>query len=87
MEVFFRNKGEKFKGGNPWGGISLDDNTGILYVTTGNPANYFIGVDRPGLNEYTNSVIAIDINKRKNYGNFKKLPMTYGILTFLLHQY
>ena len=52
--------------------ISLDDNTGILYVTTGNPANYFIGVDRPGLNEYTNSVIAIDINKKKELWKFQE---------------
>lgn len=71
-KYFFRNKGEKFKGGNPWGGISLDDNTGILYVTTGNPANYFIGVDRPGLNEYTNSLIAIDINKKKELWKFQE---------------
>ena len=47
------------------GGISLDDKEGILFITTGNPQNYFIGVDRPGKNEYTNSVIAIDIDKKE----------------------
>ena len=35
-KYFLRKKGEKFKGGNPWGGISLDDKEGILFITTGN---------------------------------------------------
>ena len=55
-----RSGGKKYnnlKGGNPWGGISLDNKRGVLFITTGNPENYFIGVDRPGENEYTNSEI------------------------------
>ena len=71
-KYFLRKKGEKFKGGNPWGGISLDDKEGILFITTGNPQNYFIGVDRPGKNEYTNSVIAIDIDKKKEIWKFQE---------------
>ena len=31
-----------------------------------------IGVDRPGLNEYTNSVIAIDIDKKKELWRFQE---------------
>lgn len=71
-KYFLRNKDEKFKGGNPWGGISLDNKRGVLFITTGNPENYFIGVDRPGQNEYTNSVIAIDIDKKKELWKFQE---------------
>ena len=34
-------KYDNLKGGNPWGGISLDEKRGIVYVTTGNPSKYF----------------------------------------------
>lgn len=61
-----------FKGGNPWGGISLDENRSILYVTTGNPSSFFIGVDRPGSNLYANSVIAIDLTKKKKLWHFQE---------------
>ena len=71
-KYLLRKKGDKFKGGNPWGGISLDEKKGIIFITTGNPQNYFIGVDRPGLNEYTNSVIAIDIDKKKELWKFQE---------------
>ena len=71
-KYFLRKKKEKFKGGNPWGGISLDNKRGVLFITTGNPENYFIGVDRPGENEYTNSVIAIDIDKKKELWKFQE---------------
>jgi len=71
-KYYLRNKGEKFKGGNPWGGISLDEKRGIIFITTGNPENYFIGVNRIGSNDYTNSIIAIDINKKKEIWKFQE---------------
>ena len=63
-----RNGGKRYdySGGNPWGGFSLDKERGIAYLTTGNAGRYFNGVNRPGKNEYANSIIAIDIvNKKK----------------------
>ena len=71
-KYYFRNKGENFKGGNPWGGISIDEKRGIIFVTTGNPENYFVGVNRLGLNDYTNSIIAIDVNKKKELWKFQE---------------
>lgn len=59
-------------GGNPWGGISLDGNRGILYITTGNPSAYFDGSRRPGHNKYSNSVIAFDINKKEIIWDFQE---------------
>ncbi|MFT6915432.1 MAG: quinoprotein glucose dehydrogenase [Motiliproteus sp.] len=49
------------KGGNPWGGMALDSERQIAYVTTGDPAPILVGTDRPGRNQHANSVIAIDI--------------------------
>ena len=58
--------GVKFNnaGANSWGGISADIKRGILYFTTGNPHHYFDGTQRPGNNQYSNSVIAVDLEKR-----------------------
>ena len=66
-----RNGGKRYdySGGNPWGGISADTRRGIVFVTTGNAGFYFNGVNRPGNNKYSNSVIAIDVfNKKKAVG-------------------
>ena len=58
--------GVKFNnaGANSWGGISADIKRGILYFTTGNPHHYLDGTRRPGNNQYSNSVIAVDLEKR-----------------------
>ncbi len=66
--------GKKFinNGYNPWGGISLDDKRGILYFTTGNPHFYFDGTLRPGDNPRSNSIIAVDINKKKIAWSFQE---------------
>ena len=67
-----REKNSNYGGGNPWGGISADTERGIVYLTTGNPDNYFIGVKRPGKNLYANSVIAIDIKNKKELWKFQE---------------
>jgi len=65
-------KYNNLKGGNPWGGISLDESRGIVYVTTGNPVNYFDGTNRPGLNYNSNSIIAISIDEKKQLWSFQE---------------
>jgi len=64
---------ENFLRGNPWGGISADDTRGIVYITTGNPAPDYIGVDRPGDNLFANSIIAIDIKNKKKIWHFQEI--------------
>ena len=59
-------------GSNQWGGISADTQRGILYFTTGNPHFYFDGTRRPGKNEMSNSVIAVDLNKKRVLWNFQE---------------
>ena len=70
-----RNGGKRYdySGGNPWGGFSLDKVRGIAYVTTGNAGRYFNGVNRPGKNEYANSIVAIDIKNKKRLWNFQEV--------------
>jgi alcohol dehydrogenase (cytochrome c) len=47
-------------GGATWTSYALDEVTGTLYVTTGNPGPDFVIELRPGDNLYTNSVLALD---------------------------
>lgn len=47
-------------GGATWTSYALDELTGTLYVTTGNPAPDFVLELRPGDNLYTNAVLALD---------------------------
>ena len=47
-------------GPSAWGAMSVDEEAGTVFVPTGNPADSFVGVDRPGDNLYANSVIALD---------------------------
>ncbi len=63
-----------YSGGNPWGGISADIERGIIFVTTGNAGFYFDGVNRPGDNKYSNSIVAIDIINKKKLWDFQEIP-------------
>lgn len=47
-------------GGATWTSYALDELTGTLYVTTGNPGPDFVVELRPGDNLYTNAVLALD---------------------------
>ena len=72
---YFRYGGKRFdySGGNPWGGISADVDRKILYVTTGNAGRFYEGINRPGPNKYSNSIIAIDIEKKKLLWEFQEV--------------
>jgi len=62
-----------YKGGHPWGGISADEERKIIYITTGNPDKYFTGINRPGKNKYSNSIIAIDLSSKKKLWDFQEV--------------
>tara|TARA_Y100000590_G_scaffold82585_1_gene92025 strand:- start:1026 stop:3044 length:2019 start_codon:yes stop_codon:yes gene_type:complete len=61
-----------FKSGVPWGGISSDNKNGIVYLTTGNPKPYYVGIKRPGKNLFSNSIIAFDIRNKKMLWHFQE---------------
>lgn len=62
-----------YRGGHPWGGISADEERKIVYITTGNPDKYFTGINRPGKNKYSNSIIAISLNTKKKLWDFQEV--------------
>lgn len=53
-------EGNPPSGGGIWTSLGYDDETGVLYVPTGNPAPDFDIEKRQGDNLYVNSIIAID---------------------------
>lgn len=76
QKKYFRYGGKRFDydGGNPWGGISADLERKILFISTGNSARFYDGINRPGNNKFSNSVIALDINKKKILWDFQEVP-------------
>ncbi|MEH7383763.1 PQQ-binding-like beta-propeller repeat protein [Bacillus sp. JJ1533] len=52
-------------GGAVWMLPSVDEETGTLYFSAGNPAPDFYGERRPGANPHTNSVLAVDADTGK----------------------
>ncbi len=47
-------------GGSAWGLMTLDNRTGLLYFSTGHPADVYDASLRPGPNLYTDSVVALN---------------------------
>ncbi|MBB6638309.1 PQQ-binding-like beta-propeller repeat protein [Cohnella thailandensis] len=47
-------------GGTVWNPVAIDEETDIMYFSTGNPAPDFYGENRPGDNPYTDSVVAVN---------------------------
>jgi len=62
-------KNKKERGSFIWGGISYDEKRNLVFATVGSPRfiNDFVGINRPGDNLYSNSIIAVDASN----GNIK----------------
>ena len=58
-------------GANNWGGMSLDPDRGLLFVSTGSPTFDFFGADRPGKNLFGNSVLALDARTGERKWHFQ----------------
>jgi alcohol dehydrogenase (cytochrome c) len=56
-------KGVHIGGGSVWTSLSIDPQSGALYVPTGNPGPDFSGAYRPGANLYTGSIVVLDAMK------------------------
>lgn len=53
--------GEKDRSGpSTWGIFTVDAETGTLFIPVGQPADNYVGIDRPGDNLYSDSVLALD---------------------------
>lgn len=56
----------KYAGGtNCWGEMSLDEKTGIVYISTGAPTYDFYGADRKGNNLFSDSLLALEARTGK----------------------
>jgi glucose dehydrogenase len=47
-------------GPSTWGVFSVDEETGSVFIPVGQPADNYVGIDRPGDNLYSDSVLALD---------------------------
>jgi quinoprotein glucose dehydrogenase len=62
----------KYVGGaNNWGGMSLDEERGMVFFGTGSPTYDYYGKDRIGMNLFGNSVVALDARTGKYKWHFQ----------------
>ncbi|MEJ7693347.1 pyrroloquinoline quinone-dependent dehydrogenase [Daejeonella sp.] len=62
----------KYVGGaNSWGGITLDEKRGMVFLATGSPTYDYYGKDRAGNNLFGNSVVALDARTGKYRWHFQ----------------
>ncbi len=64
-------KNENYGGTNNWGGLSLDEKKGIVYVATGSPTYDFYGGNRKGDNLFANCVIALDAHNGQRIWHYQ----------------
>jgi quinoprotein glucose dehydrogenase len=70
-ETWSKDSWKTTGGVNDWGGMSLDDKKGIVYVSLGSPSFDFFGGDRVGDNLFGNSVVALDANSGKRIWHYQ----------------
>lgn len=62
----------KYVGGvNSWGGMSVDEKTGMVFIPLGSPAYDFYGGDRKGANLYGNCIVALDARTGNRIWHFQ----------------
>ncbi|MBW3629946.1 MAG: PQQ-binding-like beta-propeller repeat protein, partial [Gemmatimonadetes bacterium] len=62
---------KRIGGANAWGGLSVDENRGIVYVPIASPSYDFYGADRLGSNLFGNSLLALDARTGKRLWHFQ----------------
>ena len=60
-------------GANTWGGMSLDQDRGIAYVSTGSPHPNYLGMHHAGDNIFSDCVVAIDAKTGKRIWHFQEI--------------
>ncbi|MBW3628593.1 MAG: PQQ-binding-like beta-propeller repeat protein [Gemmatimonadetes bacterium] len=58
-------------GTNAWGGLSVDEARGIVYVPLGSPSYDFYGADRLGSNLFGNSLVALNARTGERIWHFQ----------------
>ena len=73
-ETWGKDNWKHVGGTNNWGGMSVDEERGLLFASTGSPTFDFYGADRPGKNLFANSVIALDARTGERKWHFQAIP-------------
>ncbi len=60
-------------GANCWGGMALDEQRGIAYISTGSPKPDFVGMRHLGQNLFGNCVIALDAKTGRRLWHFQEV--------------
>jgi len=60
-------------GANCWGGMALDEQRGIAYVSTGSPKPNFVGTGHHGDNLFANCVLALDARTGRRLWHFQEI--------------
>lgn len=68
-----RAGGSNREGANPWGGLSLDEARGLVFVAVGAPRPDFLGVERIGDNLFGNCVVALEARTGKRLWHFQNV--------------
>ena len=71
FDTWANDSGHDRSGTNVWGLMTVDAARGIAFLPFGAPANDRVGVDRPGSNLYSSSVVAVDANTGKYLWHFQ----------------
>ncbi|MEP7320393.1 MAG: PQQ-binding-like beta-propeller repeat protein, partial [Saprospiraceae bacterium] len=66
-------KGANYGGTNNWGGMSLDQKKGVVFVATGSPTYDFFGANRKGNNLFANCILALDANTGKRLWHYQTI--------------
>lgn len=64
-------EGEKYGGANSWGGLTVDEDRGWVFASTGSAANDFYGGYRKGQNLFANCVLALDATTGKRQWHYQ----------------
>lgn len=59
-ETWLNDSWQRASGANPWSFFTIDEERGILYMPLGSAMNDFYGIDRPGDNLFSDSIVAVD---------------------------
>ncbi|MBL8216701.1 MAG: pyrroloquinoline quinone-dependent dehydrogenase [Bryobacterales bacterium] len=62
---------KKTGGANCWGGLTVDERRGMVFVSTGSPTWDFYGGDRVGMNLFGNSILALNAETGKRIWHFQ----------------
>jgi len=59
-ETWLNDSWRNTSGANTWSFFTVDEERGILYMPLGSALNDFYGIDRPGDNLFSDSIVAVD---------------------------